>query len=92
VILATQEAETRRITIQSAQANGSQDTISKILNTTQEWVKWYSTCLPSMKPRVQTPVQKDRETERKNDQRERKTKEREFPKKLVKFYFLRLGC
>jgi hypothetical protein len=45
-----------------------------------------------MKPRVQTPVQKDRETERKNDQRERKTKEREFPKKLVKFYFLRLGC
>jgi hypothetical protein len=38
VILATQEAEIRRITIQSqARANSSKDPISKILNTSKGW-------------------------------------------------------
>jgi hypothetical protein len=48
VILAIQEAEIRRITVQSqSQANSSQDPISKGL---LEGLKWQSTCLAKIIP------------------------------------------
>jgi hypothetical protein len=56
VILATWEAEIRRIVVQDQPS--SQDPILK--NTQHkkglaDWLKWQSTCLASVRPWVQTP-------------------------------------
>jgi hypothetical protein len=54
IILALQEAEIKRIEVQSQPlANNSQNPIWKILNTKTglvEWLKWKSACLASVRP------------------------------------------
>jgi hypothetical protein len=57
VILVTQEVQIKRILVRGQPRGGESDPIPKIPNTKLlEWLKWYSTCLASVRPQVQTLV------------------------------------